>query len=191
MRIIAGSARGRALKAPAGDSVRPTTDRVKEALFNILQFRLAGARVLDLFAGSGNLGLEALSRGAAKAVFVERDMKTLALLRENVQHLGLGERSEVMAGDFAAALPRLSIEALILFWPIRPMQAGSIPGSWMAHNPFLRRKASSFWNTTGPTGRRKYPGGLSVWTSESMAGFTSHSIKGRCSYENGNLSGQF
>ena len=128
MRIIAGSARGRAIKAPAGDSVRPTTDRVKEALFNILQFRLAGARVLDLFAGSGNLGHEALSRGAAKAVFVERDMKTLALLRENVQHLGLGERSEVMAGDFAAALPRLSNRSFDLILADPPYAGGFYPG---------------------------------------------------------------
>ena len=89
MRIIAGVAKGRRLQAPRGPDVRPTTDRVKEALFSSLQPVLSGARVLDLYAGSGSLGLEALSRGAASAVFVERDPVALRGLRANIEAVGV------------------------------------------------------------------------------------------------------
>ena len=96
MRVIAGLAKGRRLRSP-GDATRPLTDRAKEALFSSLGGRLDGARVLDLFAGSGSLGLEALSRGAASAVFVERDRRALAALRDNVAAVALG--GEVVADD--------------------------------------------------------------------------------------------
>ena len=89
LRIIAGQCRGRRLKTPTGPGVRPTPDRVRETLFNWLAPYLPGARVLDLFAGSGALGLEALSRGAREAVLVERDRTHLAILRENVALCGL------------------------------------------------------------------------------------------------------
>jgi len=85
VRIVAGSARGRRLVVPAGDDVRPTADRVREALFSSLQGRLAGARVLDLFAGSGALALEAASRGAASVTLVERDRRALEAIRRNVR----------------------------------------------------------------------------------------------------------
>ncbi|MGM0618602.1 MAG: RsmD family RNA methyltransferase, partial [Actinomycetota bacterium] len=81
MRIIAGLAKGRRISAPPGEGVRPTGDRVREALFSSLQPLLPGAHVLDLYAGSGALGLEAISRGAAHATLVERDPRTLAVLR--------------------------------------------------------------------------------------------------------------
>ena len=84
MRVIAGSARGRKLAAPRGDKTRPTPDRVREALFSILAPEVPGARVLDLFRGTGALGIEALSRGAAAATFVEKDRATVALLRTNL-----------------------------------------------------------------------------------------------------------
>lgn len=84
MRVVAGSARGRRLAAPRGSAVRPTADRVKEALFSSLAARLAGARVLDLYAGAGGLGIEAASRGAASVTFVERDRAALAALRTNL-----------------------------------------------------------------------------------------------------------
>jgi 16S rRNA (guanine966-N2)-methyltransferase len=90
MRVIAGSLGGRRLKAPAGRLTRPTSDRVREALFAMLG-EVAGARVLDLFAGSGALGIEALSRGAERAVFVERDQAAVRVLRENLHALGLSE----------------------------------------------------------------------------------------------------
>ena len=99
MRIIAGTHRGRPLAAPPGRGTRPMLDRVREALFSTVHTRLPGCTVLDLFAGSGSLGLEALSRGAAGATFVERDPKALKLLRRNVDTLGETERSQVRRGD--------------------------------------------------------------------------------------------
>ena len=104
MRIIAGSARGRSFDAPAGRDTRPTLDRVKEAIFGSIQFQVSGATVLDLFSGSGNMGLEALSRGAAKAVCVDASPACAALIRKNGEKLGLSEGLRVMNADFRAAL---------------------------------------------------------------------------------------
>jgi 16S rRNA (guanine966-N2)-methyltransferase len=95
MRIVAGQFRGRQLVVPKDRRVRPTADRVREAWMSILQDALPGARVLDLYAGSGALGLEALSRGAATADFVEISPPSLAALRENIAALGVEGRSEV------------------------------------------------------------------------------------------------
>ncbi len=89
MRIIAGIYGGRRLQTPADDSVRPTTDKVKEALFSSLQFELQNARVLDLFAGSGQLGIEALSRGAQSAVFVDKSRQSAALAKQNLALCGI------------------------------------------------------------------------------------------------------
>ena len=102
MRIITGLAKGRRLAAPRGGGTRPMTDRAKEGVFSSLGASVAGARVLDLFAGSGSLGLEALSRGAAEAVFVERARPALAALRANLATVGLGGR--VVAADVDAYL---------------------------------------------------------------------------------------
>ncbi len=99
IRIIAGEHKGRRLKTPAGAKVRPTADRVREAWFSILQRSLRGARVLDLFAGSGALGLEALSRGAATADFVEVHRLALASLKANVKALKLEDRATIHRGD--------------------------------------------------------------------------------------------
>ncbi len=85
MRVITGSARGRRLMSPEGYDVRPTTDKVKESVFNIIQFNLDGANVLDLFAGSGQLGIEAVSRGAKKAVFVDSSRKSLDVVKKNIE----------------------------------------------------------------------------------------------------------
>ena len=106
MRIITGSARGCRLKTPKGMSTRPTSDRIKESLFNILGNRVYDCRVLDLFAGTGNLGLEALSRGAVEAVLI--DKATAPLIRENAVHTKLLERAEIRAGDVTAELGRLA-----------------------------------------------------------------------------------
>ena len=89
MRVITGSARGRRLKTPANEEIRPTTDNVKEAVFNILQFDIEGRRVLDLFAGTGQLGIECLSRGAASAVFIDRDRAAVQLVKDNLKSCGL------------------------------------------------------------------------------------------------------
>jgi 16S rRNA (guanine966-N2)-methyltransferase len=109
MRIVAGELGGRRLRVPRDGRVRPTADRVREAWMSILTPELDGARVLDLFAGSGALGLEALSRGAASATFVELAPASLEALRANVEALGVGPRATVHRGDalrFAQALGR-------------------------------------------------------------------------------------
>ena len=108
MRIVAGVYGGRRISAPRDACVRPTSDRVREAWMSILADDLPGARVLDLFAGSGALGLEALSRGAASADFVEMHRASLATLAANIEALGAGDRARVHRGDaerFVAALP--------------------------------------------------------------------------------------
>ena len=89
MRVITGSARGRRLKTPENYDIRPTTDNVKESIFNILQFDIEGRRVLDLFAGTGQLGIEALSRGAASAVFIDRDRAAVQIVKDNLRTCGL------------------------------------------------------------------------------------------------------
>ncbi|SRR5579884_1315830 len=99
MRVIAGEAKGRRLKSPVGTSTRPIIDRVKTALFDILSSRVAGATVLDLFGGVGSVGIEALSRGARHATFVELDPKIAAILRENLRLTRLEDRAEVIRGD--------------------------------------------------------------------------------------------
>lgn len=104
MRIIAGAAKGRRLVAPRGLDTRPMTDRVKEALFSSLGASVRDTRVLDLYAGTGSLGLEALSRGAAEATFVERDRAAITALRANVAAVGLG--GVVVAGPVERFLDR-------------------------------------------------------------------------------------
>ena len=94
MRVITGTARGRKLLEPDGMAVRPTTDMVKEAMFNIVQFDIEGRRVLDLFAGTGQLGIEALSRGAAECVFVDESPKSVKLVRTNLERCVLRGRVE-------------------------------------------------------------------------------------------------
>lgn len=99
LRIIAGSFRGRRIRVPEGSSVRPTPDRVRESLFNILGPHLTGLDVLDLYAGSGALGLEALSRGARSAVFVESDVRTRRTLRDNIRQLAVERRTRIVGGE--------------------------------------------------------------------------------------------
>ncbi len=96
MRIVGGSARGRPLKGPKGPGLRPTADRVRETLFNILGQRTDGLEVLDLFAGTGALGLEAVSRGAVRAVLVDKGREAVALCRENAQGLGFTAQVEIL-----------------------------------------------------------------------------------------------
>ena len=144
MRIIAGKWRGRPLEAPPGMDTRPTADRVRETLFNMLASRLGSfeeLRVADLFAGSGALGFEALSRGAASATFVERDPKAIAAIRRNAEKLGTPV--ELLSGS-ALALPRAAPFDLVFADP--PYATGSgaavieavtksgwlAPGSWIS-----------------------------------------------------------
>ena len=88
MRVITGSARGRRLKTPEGMDIRPTTDNVKESVFNILQFDIEGRRVLDLFAGTGQLGIECLSRGAREAIFIDQNREAVKIVKENLKACG-------------------------------------------------------------------------------------------------------
>ena len=107
LRIIAGEFKGRRLKAPAGRTVRPTGDRVKEAWFSILQQSIPDARVLDLFAGSGALGFEALSRGAVSVDFVETSKASLAAIRDNATTLNVGDRVTIHRSDALRFAERL------------------------------------------------------------------------------------
>lgn len=131
MRIVAGRFGGRRLLAPAGDTTRPTSDRIREAIFSSLQAAgvVEGARVLDLYAGTGALALEALSRGALRAVCVERDRRALGVLRANVEALGLGPGEvEIRARDVQRALHEALTRAesydLVLMDPPYRLAAG-------------------------------------------------------------------
>lgn len=100
MRVITGTAKGTRLKTPEGMLTRPTADRVKEALFSIIQFEVEGASVLDLFGGTGQLGIEALSRGAARAVFVDAREEACGLIRENLRRTALAQKGSVLRSDY-------------------------------------------------------------------------------------------
>lgn len=99
MRVITGSARGRKLETLTGEDVRPTTDRVKEGVFSAIQFRVAGRRFLDLFAGSGQMGIEALSRGAKEAVFVDARRDSAETVKKNLEATGFIKSARVVQGD--------------------------------------------------------------------------------------------
>ena len=102
MRIITGAARGKRLVTPEGRDVRPTPERVKEGLFSALQFDIEGRRVLDLFAGSGQLGLEALSRGAESAVFVDASDSSVKIVKQNIELTGFENKAKVFRSDYAS-----------------------------------------------------------------------------------------
>ena len=106
MRVITGKARGIQLKTPDGMVTRPTADRVKEALFSIIQFDIPGARVLDLFGGTGQLGIEALSRGAKHAVFVDANDSACRLIKENLKRTKLEAEAQVVRADYLEYLQR-------------------------------------------------------------------------------------
>ena len=115
MRVITGKARGVQLKTPDGMQTRPTSDRVKEALFSIINFDIPGARVLDLFGGTGQLGIEALSRDAKKAVFVDENEAACRLIRENLKRTKLEEQGRVVRSDYAAFLKSCKEKFDIIF----------------------------------------------------------------------------
>ncbi|MEK6742608.1 MAG: 16S rRNA (guanine(966)-N(2))-methyltransferase RsmD [Nitrospirota bacterium] len=134
MRITGGTGRGRKLKVPAGEKVRPTSDKVKQALFNILGDGVPGASFLDLFAGAGGVGIEALSRGALRVVFVDGDRESLDVVRHNIELAGFDDRAEVVLSkvepflkkrtgpyDFVFLDPPYSMEML----PLLQLVAGS------------------------------------------------------------------
>ena len=146
MRIVGGRYRGRRLSAPPGDTVRPTSDRAREGLFNILShghfaesgLPFADAAVLDAFAGTGALGLEALSRGAIEAVFIERDRDALSTLRRNIEILGETARSRIILGD-ATRPPRGPVTCAVTF--LDPPYRSGLAG------PALAALAAAGWLT--------------------------------------------
>lgn len=165
MRIVGGRLRGRALAAPKDAAVRPTSDRVRESLFNILEhgiddFEIDGAHVLDLFAGTGALGLEALSRGAAQAVFVDNAAASRALLQENIQALGLGGIASIFrrsALDLGAAYRKLTFQLVFADPPYgqglaEQALAAAISHGWLADGAVIVIEESADVDVDWPAG---------------------------------------
>lgn len=123
MRIITGKYKGRKLETPDNYDVRPTSDKVKEAIFSMLMYEVEDAVCADLFAGTGNLGLEALSRGASKCYFSDNDRTSIALVKANVEKCGAEAESVIIAGDYMKALRRIS-EPLDLIFLDPPYESG-------------------------------------------------------------------
>jgi len=115
MRVIAGTARSLPLKTPEGLDTRPTTDRIKETLFNMLQTKVGDCIFVDLFSGSGGIGIEALSRGARKAYFVEYDKKALTCIKDNLNFTKFTDKAMVINADVCSAIDRITDEADIIF----------------------------------------------------------------------------
>ena len=129
MRVIAGRFKGRRLKAPSWDGLRPTSDKLRETLFNILAPRVEGARVLDGFAGTGAVGIEALSRGAGHVTFIERDRRASALIKANLTLCGVQQGYTIECGDVAPALRRTRRDAacdLVLLDPPYDMDPDTV-----------------------------------------------------------------
>jgi 16S rRNA (guanine966-N2)-methyltransferase len=124
IRVIAGTAKGRKLKLVPGDSTRPIMDRVKEALFNILGTGIRGCTFLDLFAGTGSVGIEALSRGAERVLFIDRDRLAVRTVHENLEHTRLSDRAEVLRTDAFVYLQRQNPEAFEYIYVAPPQYMG-------------------------------------------------------------------
>jgi 16S rRNA (guanine966-N2)-methyltransferase len=149
MRVVGGNLRGRALAGPKSATIRPTADRLRESLFNILLHAygdpITGARVLDLFAGTGALGIEALSRGAAFALFVDQSAEARALLRENVTALGLGGTSRIFRRDATKLGPSHPLEPFSLAFLDPPYGLGlaqaalssALAGGWFTKDTLI------------------------------------------------------
>jgi 16S rRNA (guanine966-N2)-methyltransferase len=163
VRIVAGQWRGRRLVAPAGDIARPTADRVREAWMSIVNPWLADARVLDLFAGSGALGIEALSRGAVSAEFVETAAASLKAIGENLQGVGAGDEARVIKADAIAFVGKLEAHAYDVAFADPPYDRGlaaQLAELWLAV-PFadvLGVEHRAFEKLPAGGERRKYGG---------------------------------
>ncbi len=152
MRIIAGEAKGRRLKTVPGMKVRPTTDRVRESLFQIIGPYFEGGGVLDLFAGSGSLGLETLSRGAERAVFVDQASASVETVRQNLQKVGFSDRAEVYRKDARAAL-RILVRLKIVL-PVH-ISGPTLPGNVFAGTPDVYIRTRFIGTLWGPGGRTR------------------------------------
>jgi 16S rRNA (guanine(966)-N(2))-methyltransferase RsmD len=138
MRIIAGALKGRHLEAPDWEGLRPTSDKLRETLFNVLAPRTEGARVLDGFAGTGAVGIEALSRGAAMATFVERDPRAVRLIERNLERVGLGaDRHVIIRADLAGAVRRLATQPFDIIVLDPPYGARQLTAALTAIEPVV------------------------------------------------------
>jgi 16S rRNA (guanine966-N2)-methyltransferase len=126
MRIIAGELKGRRLDAPKWDGLRPTSDKLRETLFNVLAPTIVGARVLDAYAGTGAVGLEALSRGAAEVTFVEKDSRATRLIEGNLRRCGIDERHAIIRAGLADAAKRLRAQKFDIIFLDPPYGPGSL-----------------------------------------------------------------
>ena len=136
MRVIAGKYRGKRLTAPKGDNVRPTTDRIKETVFNILQFKIAGASCLDLFAGTGALGIECLSRGASEVIFADKSPDSVAVIKENLK--GIDGNYNIITGDFLSVLRTVNHKIDVIFVdPPYKSKLGQIAIDYIVQNNLL------------------------------------------------------
>lgn len=171
MRILAGALKGRRLRTPSGAVTRPTADQVRIALMDTLAPRLAGARLLDAFAGAGGVGLEALSRGAAHVTFVERDRRAVAALRGNIAALAVQDRARVLAEDAARALDRLAREGAVFDLAfldppyesdlaerlLDRLAAGLVtPGGWIVVQHLTKRPPEAVAGRWAPFRRRRF-----------------------------------
>ena len=136
MRVITGSARGMTLRTLEGETTRPTTEKVKEAVFSAIQFEIEGRRVLDLFAGSGQMGIEALSRGARSAVFVDSDKRAIQIIRENVAKTGFGEQSRIVQIDSLAFL-NMNVAKFDIVFLDPPYSTGLLEKALEEVSPFV------------------------------------------------------
>ncbi len=143
MRIVAGSFGGRRLETPKGGGIRPTADRVREALFSIIADRIDQSTVLDLFAGTGALGLEALSRGASQAIFVDQSQEAVRLVRSNIARCGAADRAAVIHASVDAALRQLTKRGLRfqLIFLDPPYAKGSLEGVLLQVAPIAEEGA--------------------------------------------------
>jgi len=124
MRVISGSAKGYGLKTPKGNNTRPTQDRIKETLFNIIQFDIPGCVFIDLFCGSGGIGIEALSRGASHAYFIDNSKEAITLLKENLSHVKLTDKASVFSGDVFACIRNINEKNVGVIFCDPPYQFG-------------------------------------------------------------------
>jgi 16S rRNA (guanine966-N2)-methyltransferase len=158
MRVIAGSLKGRRLKAPAWEGLRPTSDKLRETLFNILAPRIAGTRVLDGYAGTGAIGIEALSRGAAHVTFVDHDRRAQALISDNLAHCGIADGYAMIRASVARALADLDDESfdIMVFDPPYDQQPDVIlaaAGDRLAANGLLVLEHARRHSTPDTAGR--------------------------------------
>ena len=136
MRVITGTARGMSLVTLEGETTRPTTEKVKEAVFSAIQFEIEGRKVLDLFAGSGQMGIEALSRGAESAVFVDSDKNAVKIIKENITKTGMEKYSQVAQMD-AFSFLRMNVKKFDLVFLDPPYSAGALQKALDEVEPFV------------------------------------------------------